>query len=231
VVIHYWKLSQWLNPRRRESLFSGSKRRITVDPVGGVGEDIGFYLGSPETGTPLVWTGETSTSVNWRSRKETLSRLLSHSNQEITQPQVSCFITYTDENVHRIVRENMSRSPLYKRNRFKALAPYCPSFEDKVVKFPDKPRHQLFLEPEGLATNESLCHGLSTSMPVDVQLALVRSIRGLEKAEVIRPGYAIEYDYVNYRTYPSLEQRGFQGLYHAGQINGTTGYEERRARA
>jgi len=121
----------------------------------------------------------------------------------------------------------MSRSPLYS-GQIQGIGPrYCPSFEDKVVKFPDRSRHQLFLEPEGLATNEVYVNGLSTSMPVDVQLALVRSIRGLEGAEVIRPGYAIEYDYVEpTELYPSLETKRVQGLYHAGQINGTTGYEE-----
>ena len=147
--------------------------------------------------------------------------------KEILQPQVSCFITYTDERVHQIIRDNMARSPLYS-GQIQGVGPrYCPSFEDKVVKFPDKPRHQLFLEPEGLNTNEIYVNGLSTSMPVDVQLALVRSIEGLQKAEIIRPGYAIEYDYVEpTELYPTLETKRVSGLYHAGQINGTTGYEE-----
>jgi tRNA uridine 5-carboxymethylaminomethyl modification enzyme len=146
---------------------------------------------------------------------------------KITQPQVSCFITYSNEKVHQIVRDNIGRSPLYS-GQIQSLGPrYCPSFEDKVVKFPDKPRHQLFLEPEGLNTNEIYVNGLSTSMPAEVQMKLVHAIPGLENAEVIRPGYAIEYDFVQpSELYPTLETKKVPGLYHAGQINGTTGYEE-----
>ena len=145
----------------------------------------------------------------------------------ITQPQVSCFVTYTNEAVHKIIRENINRSPLYS-GQIQGIGPrYCPSFEDKVVKFPDKERHQLFLEPEGLNTNEVYVNGLSTSMPADVQMELVHAIPGLGNAEVIRPGYAIEYDFVQpTELLPTLETKKVKGLYHAGQINGTTGYEE-----
>jgi tRNA uridine 5-carboxymethylaminomethyl modification enzyme len=191
-------------------------------------KDIGFTWGRLKTGTPPRLDGRTIDFSRLEEQKgDAQPTPFSFRTRKIAQPQVSCFITYTDENVHRIVRENMGRSPLYS-GQIQGIGPrYCPSFEDKVVKFPDKPRHQLFLEPEGVATNEVYVNGLSTSMPVDVQLALVRSIRGLEGAEVIRPGYAIEYDYVEpTELYPSLETKRVQGLYHAGQINGTTGYEE-----
>ncbi|HUD41852.1 MAG TPA: tRNA uridine-5-carboxymethylaminomethyl(34) synthesis enzyme MnmG [Dokdonella sp.] len=144
--------------------------------------------------------------------------------------QVSCWITHTSPDTHRIIREGLDRSPLY-TGAIEGVGPrYCPSIEDKVVRFADKTSHQIFIEPEGLDTHEIYPNGISTSLPFDVQLALVRSIRGFERAHITRPGYAIEYDYFDPRGLrPSLETRAIAGLYFAGQINGTTGYEEAAA--
>jgi tRNA uridine 5-carboxymethylaminomethyl modification enzyme len=154
----------------------------------------------------------------------------SFSTERIINPQLPCYITYTNERTHKIIRDNLDRSPLYS-GRIKGIGPrYCPSIEDKVVRFSERPRHQVFLEPEGLQTKEYYANGISTSLPYDVQVALVRSIPGLEDAEIMRPGYAIEYDFV----YPtqirhSLETKLIDGLFLAGQINGTSGYEEAAA--
>jgi tRNA uridine 5-carboxymethylaminomethyl modification enzyme len=191
-------------------------------------KSIGFTWGRMKTGTPPRLDGRTVDFSRLEEQKgDEHPTPFSFYTKAITQPQVSCHISYTDEKVHQIVRDNMSRSPLYS-GQIQGIGPrYCPSFEDKVVKFPDKSRHQLFLEPEGLNTNEIYVNGLSTSMPVDVQLAVVHSIEGLQEAEIIRPGYAIEYDYVQpTELYPTLETKRVRGLYHAGQINGTSGYEE-----
>jgi len=147
--------------------------------------------------------------------------------KKIEREQVKCYISYTSEKTLQILRDSIARSPLYS-GQIEGIGPrYCPSIEDKVVKFPDKTRHQLFLEPEGLDTYEVYVNGMSTSMPVDVQTAMVASVPGLEDAEMIRPGYAIEYDAVDPRELNhSLQVKSIEGLFLAGQINGTSGYEE-----
>lgn len=145
----------------------------------------------------------------------------------IEREQIKCYIAFTSEETHRVLRENIGRSPLYSGD-IEGIGPrYCPSIEDKVVKFPDKTRHQIFLEPEGLDTYEVYVNGMSTSMPVDVQERMIASVPGLEDAEMIRPGYAIEYDAIDPRELDhGLEVKSVEGLFLAGQINGTSGYEE-----
>jgi len=146
---------------------------------------------------------------------------------EITQAQVPCYITYTNEKTHEVIKTGLDRSPLFSGVIKGTGARYCPSIEDKVVRFPDKPRHQIFLEPMGLGTTEIYPNGVPTSLPVDVQLKMLRSIEGLEDVEIVRPGYAIEYDYVDpVQLKPGLECKKIRGLFLAGQINGTSGYEE-----
>jgi len=144
--------------------------------------------------------------------------------------KISCYITHTDEKIHLIIRSNIHRSPLYS-GQIKGIGPrYCPSIEDKVVKFQDKDRHQIVLEPEGVDTHEVYVNGMSTSLPIDVQREILSSMKGLESAQMIRPGYAIEYDFVQpTELRPSLETKKVEGFFFAGQINGTTGYEEAAA--
>ncbi|MGA7506806.1 MAG: tRNA uridine-5-carboxymethylaminomethyl(34) synthesis enzyme MnmG [Erwinia billingiae] len=144
--------------------------------------------------------------------------------------QVPCYITYTNENTHDVIRNNLDRSPMYS-GVIEGIGPrYCPSIEDKVMRFADRNAHQIFLEPEGLTSNEIYPNGISTSLPFDVQIQIVRSMKGLENAKIVRPGYAIEYDFFDPRDLkPTLESKHIQGLFFAGQINGTTGYEEAAA--
>ena len=153
--------------------------------------------------------------------------LFSFENFKIRNPQLACHITYTNEKTHEIIRNNIDKSPMYS-GTIEGVGPrYCPSIEDKIVKFPEKERHQIFLEPEGLNTNEVYPNGISTSLPIDVQIEIVNSMVGLEAAELMRPGYAVEYDYCDPRDLNySLESKKVSNLFLAGQINGTTGYEE-----
>lgn len=192
---------------------------------------LGLKMGRLKTGTPPRIDAKT---IDFSKTEEQWGDFppppFSYSTKEITNPQVPCYITYTNEKTHEIILKNLDRSPLY-TGKIKGIGPrYCPSIEDKVVKFRDKPRHQIFLEPEGLSRKEYYANGISTSLPYDVQVAFVRTIPGLEDAEIMRPGYAIEYDFV-YPTQIShtLEVKGIEGLYLAGQINGTSGYEEAAA--
>jgi len=189
---------------------------------------LGFPVGRLKTGTPPRLDGRT---IDWdvfeAQPADDNPVAFSFATEKIEQPQIQCYIGYTSSILHNKIRENLHRSPLYS-GKIKGIGPrYCPSIEDKVVKFSDKDRHQLFLEPEGHNTNEVYLNGFSTSLPSDLQQDLLRMIDGFEKVQIIRPGYAIEYDFVDPRELSySLETIRIQGLYLAGQINGTTGYEE-----
>ena len=189
---------------------------------------LGLPVGRLKTGTPPRLDGRT---IDWSAfevqRPDDEAVPFSFGTDEIEQPQLNCYLGYTTREVHELIRKNLKSSPLYS-GKITGVGPrYCPSIEDKVVKFAAKDRHQLFLEPEGHNTNEVYLNGFSTSLPAEVQQDLVRLVPGLGNSRIIRPGYAIEYDFVDPRELgPDLQTRRFRGLYHAGQINGTTGYEE-----
>lgn len=189
---------------------------------------LGFPVGRLKTGTPPRLDGRT---IDWNcfERQEADEKPVpfSFSTEALEQPQIECYIGYTSNSLHEKIRANLHQSPLYS-GKIKGVGPrYCPSIEDKVVKFADKDRHQLFLEPEGLTTNEVYLNGFSTSLPADLQQDLLKLIPGFEDVKIIRPGYAIEYDFVDPKQLkPTMETSKVKGLFFAGQINGTTGYEE-----
>jgi tRNA uridine 5-carboxymethylaminomethyl modification enzyme len=189
---------------------------------------IGFPVGRLKTGTPPRIDGRT---IDWdafeRQEPDENPVAFSFATEKLEQPQLDCYIGYTSDALHNKIRENLHQSPLYS-GKIKGIGPrYCPSIEDKVVKFADKQRHQLFLEPEGHDTNEVYLNGFSTSLPSNLQQDLLQMVVGFENVKIIRPGYAIEYDFVDPRELlPTMETTRLKGLFFAGQINGTTGYEE-----
>jgi tRNA uridine 5-carboxymethylaminomethyl modification enzyme len=208
--------------------------RMGDPPSTGLSESLkrlGFQIGRLKTGTTPRLNGQTidfSQLIPQQGDNHPIP--FSFSTQNIKTEQVLCYITYTSSTTHEIIKTGLDRSPLY-CGIIKGVGPrYCPSIEDKVVRFPDKNRHQIFLEPDGRNTNEIYPNGISTSLPLDIQIQMLRSIKGLETVEIIRPGYAIEYDFVDpTELKSSLETKKIRGLFHAGQINGTSGYEEAAA--
>lgn len=192
--------------------------------------DVGLPVRRFKTGTPARVDGRTVDFSKMEEQKgDKFIRPFSFSNEpeDLERDQVSCYLTYTNDETHRIIRDNISRSPLFS-GEIKGVGPrYCPSIEDKVIKFPDKERHQIFVEPEGLYTNEVYLSGMSSSMPEDIQYAMIRTMPGFEHADIVRNAYAIEYDCIDATCLKAtLESKDISGLYAAGQINGSSGYEE-----
>jgi tRNA uridine 5-carboxymethylaminomethyl modification enzyme len=214
--------------------FSAPGGRLGEPPACGLGarlRELGFTVGRLKTGTPAraLFSSIDLSRLELQEGDEEVVPF-SFSGERIPRPSVPCHITYTTAETHRIIRENIHRSPLYS-GRIQGVGPrYCPSIEDKVMRFPDRQRHQVFVEPEGLATEEAYLNGISSSLPEEVQEAFLRTVPGLENLVVVRPGYAVEYDYLEpTQLTPALQTKRIRGLFVAGQTNGTSGYEEAAA--
>lgn len=214
-----------------ESRPSGRLGEPTAVGLSDAFERSGLEIGRLKTGTPpRLRSGSIDFSKFQIQPGDDPIPPFSFATESIAREQVCCWIGYTNESTHEIIRGGLDRSPLFTGVIRGAGPRYCPSIEDKIVRFPDKPRHQIFLEPEGLGTDWIYPNGLPTSLPADVQEAMVRSVPGLERVEIIRPGYAVEYTYCPpHQLHPTLETKPVRGLYFAGQLNGTSGYEEAAA--